>query len=52
MQYRHLLLAAASAVSLISSTAYAQDAAQVDEIVVTGTRIEGARASSPWPRSM
>ena len=43
MHHRHILFAAASAASLLVSAAYAQTAttADVDEIVVTGTRTEG-----------
>ena len=43
MNYRALLFAAASAASVLATSAMAQTAAvsQVEEIVVTGTRIEG-----------
>ena len=45
MQYRVMLMAAASAASLISSAALAQTAApaaaEVEELVVTGTRTTG-----------
>lgn len=42
MRYRHILFAAASAASLIATAAAAQTpAADIEEIVVTGTRTEG-----------
>ena len=44
MHYRHLLFAAASAASLLSTVAFAQtpaEASEVEELVVTGTRTEG-----------
>jgi len=45
MHHRHLLFAAVSGVSLLASAAYGQAAAtstaDVDEVVVTGTRTEG-----------
>ena len=41
MKYRVFLLAAASAASLTSGVAFAQTGADVEELVVTGTRTEG-----------
>ena len=38
MRYRHLLFVAASAATLLASSAVAQDVADVDELIVTGTR--------------
>ncbi|WP_293677251.1 TonB-dependent receptor [uncultured Phenylobacterium sp.] len=53
MHHRHILFAAVSAVSLLACAASAQtatEAADVDEIVVTGTRTEGrSRLSSLAP---